>query len=161
MKKYGVVLLMTFSFFILEFLLFGLFGNFFHPNLLLLLLIFFHVRLGFSYSLLAALVGGILKDSFSPGPWGVYVAAFIVCVFLTAPLKVILYQKGYSFSRLAMALSMSLVCALLVYWLYIMRGLIAGTQPFIHILLTEVWATAFLAAFTFHRLKKCVLKLSV
>ncbi len=161
MKKIIFVILLTLVFFLGEYFIYNLCGNLFHPNLIVLLLIFLHVRIGFSYSLLAAFVGGVLKDSFSAGPWGSYLFTFVVCTFFITLLKSFLYQKGYAFSRLTMSASLSLVSVGLVYWLYLNKGVLNTPQNFNHILLSEVLSTTFLSFFTFHRLKQCALQLFV
>ena len=160
MKKWFVISVLTFIVFLVEFFLFNLFGNFFHPNLLILLLIFLHVRLGLEYSLVVAFLGGMLKDSFSTGILGGHILVFVICAFLISFLKPLIYQKGYNFSRILMAFVMSLISVVLIYWFNMMGGVISAPQSIIYLLLSEVAATTVLSMFTFRRLKRCVLKFS-
>jgi len=161
MKRIALVSGLTFAVFLIEFLLFNLFGNKFQPNLLLLLIIFLNVRLGVRHSLFVALLAGILKDSFSTGAFGTYIFTFVTCSYMTSLMKLFLYHKGYGSSRVLMALTTSLLAVVLVYWINAVLGHVAFPQSIVHILLPEVLATTFVSLFTFHRLKKCVLRLSV
>jgi len=161
MKKIALLSGLTFVVFLLEFLLFNIFGNKFQPNLLLLLVIFLNVRLGVRHSLFVALLAGILKDSFSTGAFGTYIFTFVTCSYGTSLMKLFLYHKGYGFSRILLALCMSMLSVLLVYWINSVLGFVDFPQSIRHIFFPEVLATTFISLFTLRRLKQCVLRFSV
>ncbi len=57
------------------------------PNLLLLAVIYFNLAFGIRYSIFAAVVAGLFRDSFGAGIFGLNIFAFVVCAYLTTGLK--------------------------------------------------------------------------
>ena len=81
MRRIIFVPVCVFLFFLIEFILFNMFGSWFMPNLLLLLVIYFNFSSGIRYSIFAAVLAGILKDCFSVDVFGLNIFYFCsLCV---------------------------------------------------------------------------------
>ncbi len=161
MRKISLVILMTITFFFLEFLFFNFFGRWLHPNFLILLIIFINSYLGIRYALLVAIVGGLLKDSFSVGVFGVYLVSFIFCAYVSTLIRRYFYELEVDILRILTTFLISALNGLIVCMLYAACGTVDFASALRHLILPEVLITTLIAIFTFNELKKCVLKLSV
>lgn len=168
MLRILVSALFVFVLFLIENILSELFGRWFSPNLLIILVIFFTLTRGIRYGLLAALLSGLLKDSFSVNVFGLNIFSFIACAYLTIFIKKYIYQAGSNASRVLMVFIISLSYIGIQYMLYGMFVLtVAGpaaidfSEMFVFILLPEVLATTITTVYVFEKLKQCALKLFV
>lgn len=161
MKRAFSIALIVFIVFYCEFILFSVFGRFFKPNLLLLLVIFFNISRGTEYSIFVAILAGLLKDGFSASEFGAYFISFVVCGYLVTMLRKYFYQVDSGHLRIIVAGVMSLLHAGLVYSLGYAPQMIDFDQALIFVILPEVVATTLVAAFVFDKLKICALKFSV
>ena len=161
MRKIILITVLTFLFFIIEFLLFNILGSWFKPELLVLLIIFFDLSLGIRFGLFTAFLGGILKDSFSSHLFGIHIFSFVVCAFMTIVLRRYLFQTSPYSLRILLAFTISLLNALLLYVLNSMFLLLDLNEAFYFVIVPNVLATTFVAGFTFRHLRKCVLKFCV
>ena len=162
MKKIYVILVITFIFFLLEFILANFFGRWFKPNLLILLVIFIDLQLGIRFGIFAAILAGLLKDSFSTGVFGINIFSFILCVYTASLLRrYFFYDVEFGFLRILMAFLMSFLNIVVSYILNSMFSRIDFYQMLIFVMLPEVLATTLVASSIFRGLKRCVLKLSV
>lgn len=174
MLRIFVVALFVFVTFLIEGILSDLFGRWFSPNLLIILVIFFTLSRGIRYGLVAALLAGLLKDSFSVKVFGLNIFSFITCAYLTIFIKRYIYQTGSNASRILMVFLISLIYVGIQYMLHVMftcarqgipplSGLasIDFAEMFAYILLPEVLATTLVTVFVFERLKQCALRLFV
>ena len=161
MRRIGVIVALSFVFFLMEFFLFNLLGRWFKPNLLLLLVLFFNFYLGIRYSLITALIAGFLKDSFSLNTFGCHIFSFVLCAFLTTVTKKYLFHTSAQSLRILLAFFMSILNVLVLYILNSMFIPLDFDQVFKFVLIPEVLATTLVANATFWQLKKCVLKFSV
>ena len=73
MKKIITIIFLSFFFLWLEFFLFNYVHPWVTPNFLLLLIIFVNLWLGIRFSLFAAVVAGLLKESFSTDFFGFHI----------------------------------------------------------------------------------------
>ena len=101
MKRIAIIALLAYLFFVIEFILYDLFGPWGKPELVLLLVVFWGLYSGIRYSIVAALVGGLLKDIVSPMPFGAFLFVFLSAAYLTTFVRRTLYQPGSRFSRAA------------------------------------------------------------
>jgi len=161
MRKAFLITCLVLLFFLLEFFLFNIAGRMFMPNFLLLLVIFFNLSWGIRYSLWAAILGGLLKDSFSIGVFGSYTFSFALCAYLTTVLSKYIYRKGSEMSRLFLVLVITTLNVFIQYFLRVMFARVDFFQTVKFILIPEVLTTLIVVSLTFHYLRKCVLKLSV
>ena len=161
MRKIFLILILCCLFFVLEFLLFNLFGKWFKPDLLLLLVIFFNLYLGIRYSLLAAFFSGILKDSFSVDVFGIHILTFMICAVSTTLIKRNLFHTGPSTLRFLLAFFISLLNVFIAYFLHSMFVNMEMGEMIRSVLLPEVVLTTWSANFVLRHLKQCVLKFSV
>lgn len=151
----------VYIFFILESVLSALFGRWLTPNLLLLVIIFFNLLRGIRYSILAALLAGILKDSYSAGPMGISVCSFMTCAYLTTLLKSYIYQPGSLPSRVLLVFIMSLINIGLLYLLHLISTNVDFVDMFQNVLIPEITATCIVTGYVFKKLRQCVSSFSV
>ena len=156
-----VITFFVYLFFSVEFFLFNFIHPLLMPNLLLIAVIFFNLLLGIRYSLLAAILAGLLKDSYGTHPFGIHIFSFILCAYLTTFFKKYIYQGSSPYSKLVL-ISSILSCYLLIqYTLYSMSVSISFIEALEHVFLPTIVTTLLMANTTIRNLKKCVLKLSV
>lgn len=147
--------------FILESVLSSIFGRWFAPNLLLLLVIFFNLFRGIRYSILTALLAGILQDSYSPGPMGLSVFSFVACAYLTTIIKAYIYQPGSLPSRVLLVFVISVINVSILSLLHMISTTVDLGDVFQNILLPEVTATCVVTGYAFKHFRQCALRLSV
>ncbi|MGE0268988.1 MAG: rod shape-determining protein MreD [Candidatus Omnitrophota bacterium] len=156
MKKIITVILLTALFFYIEYLFCGLFGKKYAPNLILLLIIFINLTLGIRYSLVAAALGGIIKDSFGIHFFGFYVFSFVFSAFMTTILERYILQKG---SRISLLFLICVICMVNILTQWVLSMSFDQITPFLQeIFFPEIMATLIVTNFTFKQLRKCVLK---
>ena len=161
MRRIFFILLLTFVFFLLEFILYNSFGRWFKPNLLVILVVYFNLAFGIRYSLIAALFAGIWKDSFGINIFGLNIFAFIFCAYLTILLKRYLFHMGSSGSRVLIVFLVSVFNILILYILISIFSEVNFGETVVYVLLPEVILTTLLTGYIFKILRKCVLRLSV
>jgi len=160
MRKIILIALVVFLFFLMEFFLFNMGGRWFMPNLLLLVIIYFNLAFGIRYSIFAAVLAGVLKDSFAIGPFGVHISTFVLCAYMTTILKRYLHYVASRRSRLLLVFCVTVihVIAHLGFQLFFGKVNVVQILPFVFI--PEVLTTLLVTSFIFTQLRKCVLKLS-
>jgi rod shape-determining protein MreD len=96
-------------FFCIEFIIFNVFTSVYKPHLMILLIIFFDLYLGIRYGLYAAVLAGLLADSYSTGIFGLNIVVYILCAYMTSILRKYIYYRGSRLSRLLLVLLISLI----------------------------------------------------
>ncbi len=161
MRKVLLIIFLVFIFYLIEILLFNLFGRWFRPNLLLLLIIFFDFYLGIRFGLLTAFAAGILRDSFSTHILGVNLLSLVASAFLTTVFRKQFYFKG---SRTSFFLVISLVCLanfLIQFVLYIFCSTVNFSSALTAVFFPQIISTLLVSLFVFKQLRKCVSRLFV
>ncbi len=158
MKKVLIIIGLCFVFFVTEFLLFNLFGKWFKPDLLVLLIIFFNISSGIRYSLVTALSAGIFQDSFSLSPFGSYIVTYIVCVFVATLVRRYLFHADPYAVRILLAFIITSVQAIILYAINLTFVSVDINEFIMNVLIPEVLMTTIVANFTFRYLKQCVSK---
>ena len=157
MRRIITVLALTLIFFLAEYLLVTVFGKIFIPNLILLLIIFLDLSMGIRYALLAAFLGGGIRDAYSTQFFGFHILTLMLTAYVTTILTRIIYQKGSWWSLLLLIFcinSILLLCqGALSLYLNSFPGFIRN------IYLPEILMTLLFAGFVFNYLRKCVLRL--
>jgi len=161
MRRILLLGVITFLLFLLEYIFSQMFGRWFKPNFLLLLVIFTNVFLRTKYSLFVAIFAGILKDSFNTSNFGIYTFSFVFCTYVTTAIRKYFYQVETGYLRVIVAAILSFASASFIYFFILMENAISVSEAMFFTILPEFAATSLLAAYTFDGLKKCVLKLSV
>ena len=161
MQKIFIVIGLVLISFIVEVLIYNLFGRMFLPSLSLILIVFINLSLGIRYSLLAALLSGLLKDSLGIDFFGTHMLSFVACAFLATVLQKYIYHRGSGFSRLVLVAVILLADFFIQFSLNLMSGEVPFAQAVKFILVPELVATLFLTNFYFDQLKKCVLRFFV
>lgn len=158
MRKFFLILAAVYAAFLVESLSAKYLGRWFSPNLLLTVVIFFNLSRGTRYSLLAAVLAGLLKDSFVPRGFGFFTFSFISCAFLTSFLKVYIYQTGSMASRALVLFIALLVNAHILFLLNLISLDVSYWEMLRDILLPEALATMAVSAYVFEKFKSCVLR---
>jgi len=158
MRKTFFILSAIFIFFIIEFLFFNVIGKWFFPNILLLLIVFFNLLWGIRYRIITALVAGLIKDSFSVNPFGVYLFSFVICAYMTTFLKKTIYQVGSRSARLFLVCIICGINFIAQFFLHLVFGTVTTIASVHFILIPELLTTLLITPFVFNRLKICVLK---
>ncbi len=153
MKRFLIVLISVYIFFLAEFFLFNIFGRWGKPDLLLLLIIFFNLFLGVRYGLFCAFAAGVLKDAFSPDPFGTYMLLFMMSACLATILRRNFYQPGSRLSRLMVTFGVVFIFILAEAVLKSMANDIHGFAVLRHIFIPEMMTTMLIATFVFIQLK--------
>ena len=158
MRKFFLTISSVFVCFLIEQLLARYWGRWFTPNLLIILIVFFNLSRSTRYSLLAAVFAGLLKDSFVPRGFGIYMFSFICCAYLTSILKMYIYQTGSMGSRVLVVLVVVITNAHILFFLNLMTTPLNYGEMFRYLLIPELLATAVVAAYVFEKFKICVLR---
>lgn len=160
MKQIILIPIICYAAFLLEFILFNLFGRWGDPHLLILVVVFFNLYSGIRYSLWAALWAGMFKDCFSTMPFGANIFVYVACAYISLAVRKYCYERGSNISRLWM------VCCVVTAHTLIMGVLhrmifeeidwrdVGGS-----IWLPEMVLTALVAVFIFDRLRELANKL--
>ncbi len=152
-KRLVLIIALAYFFFVLEFMLNGALGGWAKPELLLLLVVFWGLYSGVRYSIVAAVIGGALKDSFSILPFGTYLFVFVTAAYLTTIVRQTLYQPGSRFSRAVVAFFVLIACFIIEAILYLMHHNVHLSDLFLNIFLPQVVTTMVVVTFVFHWLR--------
>jgi rod shape-determining protein MreD len=147
--------------FIIEALLGGILGRWFKPNLLLIIVVFFNLSWGTRYCLAAAIIGGLIKDSFSPNFFGMNIFSFIACGYLVTFIKMYVYHVGSKADRVLMVFLIVILNVIIQYLVKVVLSYVNLGQAIHYVFLPEVLTTTIAAGYTFDRLKQCVSNLFV
>lgn len=161
MRRFVIITISVFVFFLIEFLLFNAVGEWLKPDLLLLLVIFFNLLLGVRYSVLAAVVGGLIRDSFGIQIFGLNICTYMACAYLATYIRKNHYQVGSRGARVLLTFYVSIFSVLIRLLLNITFGIAATQGVFFHVIFPEVILTVLIADFIYQNLRKCALRLSV
>jgi len=159
MRKMILITVFVFMFFLIEFFIFNMVGRLFMPNLLLLVIIYFNLAFGIRYSIFAAVIAGVLKDSFSIGIFGLNIFAFVVCAYMTTILKRYLHYVASRQTRLLLVFFITTIHVMIQFCLQLMFGQVNVVQSFKFVFVPEIITTLIVTSFIFAQLRKCVLKL--
>lgn len=157
MKKIFLAVAAVCLFFLIELLCTNLIGEKYTPNLILLLIIYLSLSLGIRYSLLAAVLGGVFKDSFGVYVFGFYSFAFVFSAFMTTVISKWIYQKGNPITLFSVVF---LVCLLNLFLQCVISQNIHQLGLVIKIImLPEILSTLLVAGYVFRKLKRCASRL--
>src|SRR3989338_9053675 len=120
MRKIIFTTILVFLFFLIEFYLFKTGGRWLMPNLLLLIVIYLNLVFGIRYSIFAAVIAGLLKDSFSVGVFGFNIFVFVLCAYITTILKRYLHYVASRQTRLFLVFLILLVHVTVSCFLHLM-----------------------------------------
>lgn len=152
-KRTAVILVLAYVLFLLEFVLYGAFGPWGKPELLVLLFVFFNLYLGIRYSIIAALAAGLLRDAFSASPFGTYIFVYVLAAYWTTFVRKYFYQPGSRFSRALVAFFVVLACFLIEACLHLMEHQVRFDEALMYVLLPQLVITMLVATVVFHRLR--------
>ena len=148
-------------FFFTELGVFHVFGHWFKPNLLVILLVFSALKWGVRYSIFVALCAGFFKDSFSYSPFGIYCLSFIVCAYTIAAIMKYFYKPTSIPSKVFLTTMIVFLNLIVSYCLSVMFKAMNFSQAFRLAMLPEIMATVLITVFVFKGLQQCASKLSV
>ena len=159
MRKILAITLSVAAGFIIEFLIFNFAAPFLRPNLLLLLVIFTNLFFGIRYSLYAAILGGVLIDSFASGPWGINMFSFVACAYLTTVFKKYIYLIGSEASVLLLAGAVVVANFFMEFFLNMIFADISLGEALRFIFFREAFMTLVVTPVLFREMRRCVLRL--
>jgi rod shape-determining protein MreD len=158
MRHFLFILVSVLASFMLEVVFAQLFGRWFLPNFFIILIVFLNLFRGTRYSLLCAVLAGVLKDSFSVNIFGLHLFSFIASAYLTTFFKMYFYQVGSQASRILLVFLIT-QSYLLIYFLLSARFVpLPFKEMFVYIFIPQVMATLFVAPFTIEKVKQCALR---
>lgn len=160
-RKIIFTVCVVYSLFLTEAVLFDLAGRWFLPNLLLLGIIYFDLAFGLRYSLSAAVLAGVLQDSYGTGMFGWNIFTYVLCSLLTTGLKRYLHYVASRRSRLMLVFCVTSAQFFVYFCLQGIWGKVDVTESIKFIFLPEMLTTLIVTSFVFNQLRKCVLKLFV
>ncbi len=152
MKRVAVIALVSYLAFALEFLLYNFWGPWGKPELLILAVIFFNLYLGIRFSIIAAVFGGLFKDSSGIAPFGTYILTYICGAYITTLVRRYVYQPGSRFSRLVVTCLVVLGCFLVQVMLACMNHDLRWGQGLVFVLVPQMLTTMIAATYVFARL---------
>jgi rod shape-determining protein MreD len=161
MRKILLIPVCVLIFFLAEFFLYNLAGRWFMPNLLLLVVIYFNLAFGIRFSIFAAILAGILKDSFSADIFGLNIFSFVLCSYMTTFLKRYLHYVASRRSRLLLVFFITVVNIATHACLHAVVGGIHAGEIFQFVFIFETVLTLIVTSFVFRQLQKCVSRLFV
>jgi rod shape-determining protein MreD len=153
MQQILLIPLICYLAFLVEFVLFNLFGRWGDPHVLLLVVIFFNLYSGIRFSLWAALWAGVFTDCFSTMPFGTHIFAYVACAYLSTLIRRTCYERGNDLSKILMVffiVTVHVVILGLVHQMVFEE--IRWLDVWGSIWLPEVIATVVVALFVFEKL---------
>lgn len=161
MRKLIFISSLVFLFSLFEFILFNLGGRWLQPNFLLIFIIFIDLLLGIRYAIVAALLAGLLKDSFGIGVFGVGLLSFLAAAYLTVLLKKYIYMSGSRFSRVFLVGIMTVNFLSVQYLLLSMFQFHPFFETVRSVFLPQIFLTMAVTNSIMEWLKRCALKFCV
>lgn len=153
------IFLLVFVTFVVEAVIHQVFGPWFRPDLLLILIVFFSLYRGTRYSLFAAVFAGLLKDSYGAGVFGASIFVYVACAYLTTYLKIFIYHAGSGASRALMVFLICVCSGALHYLLLVMFEEPVFGQMFRHVFVPEVLSTTVIAPYVYQKFRLCASRL--
>lgn len=158
-KKIVLLILVIIAFVLLElnyprFLtLFGI-----RPDLFVIFVIFFSLRLRKKYAILFSGSLGFIKDIFSFAKFGTTTISFVICSLVIDKIKSSIYQDEYErLLQLVMVFSICLLNSVLFYFINIkaISAELSFFKSLFFIMLPEALYTTAISPLIFHIFKKC------
>ncbi|MDP8264393.1 MAG: rod shape-determining protein MreD [Candidatus Aceula lacicola] len=159
MKKLFVIIIFSFVLFLIEVAIFQIFGSWFKPSLLVLLVVYSNLKFGIRYGIATSLICGILSDSFGSGVFGAHVVSFISCSYVLIAVKKYFVEFDALSFKLVLAGIFSTLNIISIYFINSMFLKINFGDVFIFVFLPEVAATVAVSPFCVDYLRKCDSKL--
>ncbi len=153
-KRLAIIAALVYAAFILEIVINDIFGLWAKPQLLIIVIVFWGLYSGIRYSIFAAFLAGLLKDSYSILPFGTYLFVYVSCAYLTTFVRRNLYQPGSRFSRAVVTFFVLLGAFFLQALLYLMNHDVDWRELFLNIFLPQLVATMLIVTFMFYRLRE-------
>src|SRR3989338_3294243 len=160
-RKFFIIAIICALCFIIEILLGNLLGRWFKPNLILIAIVFFNLSWGTRYGLAAAIIGGLMKDSFSANFFGLNIFSLLSCAYLITFIRKYVYHVGSQAGRVKMVVIIVILNVTIQVLVKVALSYVNIGQAFHYVFLPEVIATTVLAGYTFDKLKRCVSNLLV
>ncbi len=158
MRQIILIPVLCYLAFLVQFVLFNLFGRWGDPHLLLLVIIFFNLYTGIRFSLWAAVCAGILQDCFGTMPFGTHVFAYVACAYLSTAVRRYCYERGSDISKIWMVFCLVTAHAVIMAIVHRMSfEEVHWLEMWGSIWLPELLVTSVVALFVFRVLMQIVL----
>lgn len=149
------ITILSFLFFLAEFVLFNVFGGWLKPDLLLILVVFFNLYLGIRHGLMTAFIAGFIRDSFSTHIFGLSIVSLLFCAYMTIFIKRYLNYIGSGSSRMMIVFLVSIVNVGIYFLLSSIFYDFSFRQTVLKFWFPEIVLTTLAAGYTFQVLRKC------
>lgn len=136
----------------------NVFGQWVKPNLLILFIVFVNLYFGVRQGLFAAVVAGLLKDSFAVGIFGAHIFAFMLSSYLVILIKKYVFHIEALLLKLALAFTLSLLNVLILYFIQVLFTEINFRDVLWVIAVPEVVLTTAVGPYCLKSFKQCALK---
>ncbi|MFA6378439.1 MAG: rod shape-determining protein MreD [Candidatus Omnitrophota bacterium] len=159
MKKILWILSGCIVLFFLEIIISNVFGHWLKPNLLILFIVFVNLYFGVRQGLFAAVVAGLLKDSFAVGIFGAHIFAFILSSYLVILIKRYVFHIEALALKLALAFTLSLLNVLILYFIQVLFTEVNFKDVLWVVAIPEVTMTTIVGPYCLESFKKCALRI--
>ncbi len=160
-KRLLFIALIVYCAFLIEFVLYNIFGVWGKPEVMMLVIIFCNLYWGIRYSIWAAVFAGLMRDAFGIQPFGTYVLIYIAAAYLTTYIRKNIYQPGSRFSRAMAAFFIVVGCFILEVFLRLRQHEVRLSEAVLCILMPQLITTMVAATVVFQSLRNAVVKLKV
>jgi rod shape-determining protein MreD len=160
-KRLTLIFVLSYLFFVAEFVLNGALGPWAKPEFMMVLVVFWGLYSSVRDSIFAAVICGLLKDVFSILPFGTYLFIYIAAAYLTTIVRNTVYQPGSRFSRAVVTFFVLIGCFMIQAFLYNMRQDVHIRDLIFNILLPQLVTTMIVVTFVFQWLRDIAVKLKV
>ncbi len=158
MKKYLLITGLIVLFCAIESALFNVFSEWVVPNLLLMFIILLGLFFDLKYSIFSAIIGGLIKDSFSSSVIGVNMVAFLSSVFILFLLRKYVYHPHSGLSRIFVLAAVLTANEFIHFVFYYSAKDIVFAESFKFVILPQIISSIMLYPAVFYIFKKCVLR---
>lgn len=135
-------------------------GAWLKPNFLILFIIVINLTFGIRYGLWAAIVAGLLKDSFGVGLFGSHIFSFVLSSYLLVLIKHYMIHLEALYFKLALAFSITFLNVMILYCIQVIFVQVDFKDAAWFIIIPQIVITTAVGPYCLDGFKKCVLELS-
>ena len=161
MKRIFAIALLVYVAFLIEFVLYNMFGVWGKPELMVLMIVFCNLYWGIRYSIWAAFIAGLLKGAFCIEPVGTYLLIYIAAAYLTTAVRQGIYQRGSKFSRVVVAFFVLIGIFTMEVLLHMRLFEVRLLEAMGYILVPQIVLSMAVATLIFHHLRNIVVKMKL
>lgn len=135
-------------------------GNWLKPNFLIIFIIVVNLTFGVRYGLWAAVVAGLLKDSFGAGLFGSHILSFVLSSYLLVFIKHYIMHLEALYFKIVLVFLITLLNVMILYCIQVIFVQVDFKDAVWFIVIPQLVATTAVGPYCLDGFKKCVLELS-